>query len=707
METLEKKLLSLGTPLTLTQKNINKNFFFVFKNHKFIGKLISLTSDNAQVFVTEKMEEISLPIGPDSYKVFPMKEPFEQVITDFLKEKNVEKQEYEEIRQAAQVLGGLSAAGGKIQRTDIQQNPFDIDLLRALREGEREISAAQALGGRLSAPRAGGGRQTLKDLLDAKLEDPELRKKFEENSRAFKARMATMKAQTGEPLLPLPHREYQTQMLDWNNLYIVSRFADFQEECKYFIYEPKRGILYYNIQLVDLNLDDEVPNLILKNIEGGEGSPEVTFPIGKKQYLFLRTRRNKYCALPGCNASKYDEGVVFHKCKKCMSVFYCSKEHQLLDWKEGKHKGRHQKECREERKMNEKINKLLICISNDKIFVLKMISLCRNAIRDSLDIFQRFINLYDENHVQRILEKIPVEHERLNELLRCSSTNPNDLKRISILKKVVEDYIGTLDKAREEMNPLLEEANEETTIISNATTKADYFVAEMYADNQEEYVEIRRKLEETLFKEDNPDLSFEERNIFGSLLCNYANNSLSNVYNVFMIFFQDFSPENDTQELHSFLSILKNVKKQITNLMWICDPLLNRDNFTSDTAETIQDECIGGGACTSRKEEYDRLREMVRTSDFVNIHNDFDSEDVRGGGGAVMSALVPQKDDELGGGRSRKYMKSRKYMESRKSRKSMKSRKSRKSMKSRKSRKSRKSMKSRKSKKNYLKRKTI
>lgn len=693
METLETKLLKKGYPLTLTQEDIGKNFFFVFKNLKYTGKLKSLTSDNAKVWVTEKKEEISLPIGPDRYKVFNMEEPFLKVITDFVKEKNVEKQEYE------QALGRQSAARapGKIQRTDIQQNPFDSDLLRALREGEREISAAQALGGRLSAPRAGGGGQTLKDLLDAKLEDPELRKKFEENSRAFKARMATMKAQTGEPLLPLPHREYQTQMLDWNNLYVVSRFADFQEECKYFIYEPKRGILYYNIQLVDLNLDDEVPNLILKNIEGGEGSPEVTFPIGKKQYLFLRTRRNKYCALPGCNATKYDEGVVLQKCKKCMSVFYCSKEHLLLDWKEGKHKGRHQKECREERKMNEKINKLLIFISKDKFFILKMISLCRNAIRDSLDIFQRFINLYVENHVQRILEKIPVEHERLNELLRRSSTNPNDLKRISILKKVVKDYIGIVNKAREEMNPLLEEANEETTIISNATTKADYFVAEMYADNQEEYVEIRRKLDETLssvlktnnidkFKQDNPHLSFEERNIFGSLLCNYANKSVSDVYNVFMIFFQQFLPENNTQELHSFLSILENVKKQITNFMWICDPLLNIDNFTSDTAETIQDECIGGGACTSRKEEYDRLREMVRTGDFVNIHNDLDSIDggVRGAGGAVMSALVPQKDDELGGGRSRKYMKSRKYMESRKSRKSMKSRKSRKSRKSKK-----------------------
>ena len=31
METLEKKLFKKGDPLTLTQEDINKNFFFCFK----------------------------------------------------------------------------------------------------------------------------------------------------------------------------------------------------------------------------------------------------------------------------------------------------------------------------------------------------------------------------------------------------------------------------------------------------------------------------------------------------------------------------------------------------------------------------------------------------------------------------------------------------------------------------------------------------
>jgi len=665
MATLEEQLLKIskGKSHTLTQEDINKNFFLVRRNTKYTGKIISLLPGNfAKVYTIENKTTNTINTDPvDGYKVYPIEEPYKSFITRFLEKEKAKAQEYEEIRQAAQELGGLRE-------------------LRELREG------------RLSAAAGGGSKMpSLSDTLAQRLRnDPRVLKELEAHRPAFEARRAMIKEKDEIGELSLPYKKYETKMLDWNKLYIVSRFADFQEECEYFIYEPKRGILYYNIQLVDLNLDDEVPNLILKNIQGG---PEIPFPIGKKQYLFLRTRRNKVCALPECNATKYDEGVELKKCQKCMSIFYCSKEHQIEDW------SRHHPECKVERRMNKKLEELLIIISNDKLFVLKMLSLCRNATRDCLVNFQRFIQLYNEDNVGGMLGDL----KSLKNLKKSATKN-------QVIK--VKELIQKVDESRKNLDPLLEEVHENRTFIEHVTEKAQSFAEEMCVKEMSEETAERLCNDETItrmynslselittnnivkFKEDNPHLSFEESNIYGSLLCDYANKNVSYAYQVFRDFFDAFAPENDIQNLNDLVENIEIVPTQISNLMWICDPLLDKENFTSDIADPTQD-CIGGGACTSRKEEYDRLRELVRSGNFVDVYNDFHSGVVSGdvSGGAVMSPLVPQEDDELGGGRSRKSMK-RKYMK----RKSMK----RKSMK----RKSMKRKSKRKSIKKY-KRKTI
>jgi len=54
-------------------------------------------------------------------------------------------------------------------------------------------------------------------------------------------------------------------------------------------------------------------------------------------------RNLRCCALPSCEALQMERvqagGPKLLTCSKCRGAFYCSKEHQVLDWK------RHKKEC--------------------------------------------------------------------------------------------------------------------------------------------------------------------------------------------------------------------------------------------------------------------------------------------------------------------------------------------------------------------------
>ncbi|KAL4002276.1 Programmed cell death protein 2 C-terminal putative domain family protein [Acanthocheilonema viteae] len=82
---------------------------------------------------------------------------------------------------------------------------------------------------------------------------------------------------------------------------------------------PRFNDFYASEQPIDPDLEGEVPD-----------------PFWKQTYPHL-------CQICGCNATK--------KCARCQSTWYCSREHQVIDWSSS-----HKKECCKQSSTNEKVS---------------------------------------------------------------------------------------------------------------------------------------------------------------------------------------------------------------------------------------------------------------------------------------------------------------------------------------------------------------